>query len=239
MSFTAFWLALAGGGIAFILSVIAGWIKKPEGLRTRYVVLGGGALIVGAAVLGVVQISGQSPYEKSGGAPSASGATGAAGGGYPASPPGSASIKPFIAKKGYVLRRSSSIATNDQDKIDLDTGCPGWGGMHPRIGPSRCGETADVILDQEGVHAADNRPRFVELDHNSGGDFAGCQAALTAKPASSLSQVEVATLRADDRICVQTELDNIALVTIQTVSTDAVHQLQQLTIDFVVWRTQG
>jgi hypothetical protein len=37
---------------------------------------------------------------------------------------------------------------------------------------------------------------------------------------------------------VETDLDNIALVSVNAVSTDALHHLQQLTIGFVVWRTQ-
>jgi hypothetical protein len=35
----------------------------------------------------------------------------------------------IVDKTGYVLRLSSFIDTNDEDKVDVDTGCPGWGGM--------------------------------------------------------------------------------------------------------------
>jgi hypothetical protein len=37
----------------------------------------------------------------------------------------------------------------------------------------------------------------------------------------------------------ETDLDNVALVTIDAVSTDAPGRLQRLTIDFVTWRPQG
>jgi hypothetical protein len=158
------------------------------------------------------------------------------------SPPASAGqapatgIEPFLEKDGYVLRRSSSIATNDQDKIDLDTGCPGWGGMHPRLGPSRCGELAELILDQEGIHTAENRPLLIELEQDSAANYESCIAALGAKPARNLSQIEVDSLQANDRICVETDLENIALVQINDVSTDTLGELERLTMSFVVWR---
>jgi hypothetical protein len=246
MSFTGtFLLIFLGFVVAFLLSIVAAWFtNRPKWLYAKGRVLAVVfLLIMMGSLIGAIQVAKQSPADKSGDVSSSSksfpAVPGGTGSGNPTSPPGTAptsAIKPFIEKSGYVLRRSSSIWTNDEDKVDLDTGCPGWGDMHPRLGPSRCGETADLILDQEGIHSADDRPRFIELDHNSAGDYPTCRADLTAKPARSLNQLEVSALSADERICTRTDMDNIALVTIQAVSTDALHQLQQLKVDFVVWR---
>jgi hypothetical protein len=249
MSFTGHFLLIFLVTLAtFLLGILGAWFtKKPRWLRRRgmlpAVVI---ALIFVVAFIGTIPANKQSTDEKSGGTSTSPenspAAPGGPSSGYWASPPGVASapaIKPFIAKTGYVLRRSESPLTNDEDKVDLDTGCPGWGDMHPHIGPSRCGETADLILDQEGIHSADDRPRFVELDHDSAGDYTTCRAGLTANPARSLSQLEVTTLRADERICTRTDMDNIALVTIQAVKADTSDQLQRLKVDFVVWRADG
>lgn len=223
MSFaSAFGLTFLVVAAALLLSIIAGWISKPGWLPARAlapIIVG---LVLVSALFGALQIiKQQSSADKVPGHPS---------------PPEGVAREPFIDKMGYVLRRSSSIATNDQDKVDLDTGCPGWGGMHPHLGPSRCGETADLILDQEGIHPADDRPRFIEISHDSPGGYAECRSALAAKPSRSVSQLEATTLRSGERFCVQTDLDHTALVTVDDVSTDAFHQLEQLTIDFFVWR---
>jgi hypothetical protein len=238
MSFgSAFGLTFLVVAAALLLSVVAGWISRPGWLPTRALAPIIVVLILVSALFGALQIINQqssadkvtghaSPPENPAAAPAGPGG----GGNAPAA------REPSIDKKGYVLRRSSSIATNNQDKVDLDTGCPGWGGMHPRFGPSRCGETADLILDQEGIHPADDRPRFIEIGHDSPGGYAECRSALAAKPSRSVNQLEATALRSGERFCAQTDLDNTALVTVDDVATDAFHRLQQLTIDFAVWR---
>jgi hypothetical protein len=60
---------------------------------------------------------------------------------------GAAESEPAISSPSYLLTPSSSVFTNDQDKVDLDTGCPGHGPTKPQVGPDRCGENADLILD--------------------------------------------------------------------------------------------
>jgi hypothetical protein len=234
MSFAdGFALAISVTAAGFLSGVFAGWIRKPHWVRTKAMVFSIIILIIITALFTTMQTTQGSSAGKSPSPPAGGSATSSSSGAAANEP-----VKPFIEKKGYVLRRSSSIATNDQDKVDLDTGCPGWGGMHPRLGPSRCGETADLILDEEGIHPADGQPRFIELHSDAEGDYATCRSALTAVPSRSLNQLDVTALRSTDRVCVETDKDNIAFVTVYEVSTDALQALQRLTIDFVVWRPQ-
>ncbi|MGH3942874.1 MAG: hypothetical protein ACRDTG_30480 [Pseudonocardiaceae bacterium] len=156
---------------------------------------------------------------------------------YPPSPTAARedAPQPFITKQGYVLRPSSSIATNDQDKVDMDTGCPGWGDMRPRLGPSRCGEQADIIADEEGIHTADGGPHLYTLATDAR-TFESCVAALNTEPDSGMNQLDVASLKVDDQICVRTDKRNIALIQIDAMTTDTLGQLAKLTIKFEVWQ---
>ncbi|MFC6087790.1 hypothetical protein [Saccharothrix lopnurensis] len=49
--------------------------------------------------------------------------------------------EPLLRKKGYRLTPSSDVRTNDTDKIDLDTGCPGWERPPSRWGASGAGNS--------------------------------------------------------------------------------------------------
>lgn len=143
--------------------------------------------------------------------------------------------RPIVDKTGYLLRRSSFVDTNDQDKVDVDTGCPGWGGMHPRIGPSRCGELADVILDEEGLHTAEGRPSLVYLPPGRDGGYESCRAAFEKRPDPSVIEVGVGELEAGGGLCIETDQGNLAAVRIDEISVDGTGQLESMMISFRVW----
>lgn len=139
-------------------------------------------------------------------------------------------------QEGYQLSVSSSIHTNDQDKIDLDTACPGWGDMG-WLGPERCGDLAELVADQEGLHTGDDRPGFRVLDPESG--FDEC----AAVPAARLnSQLNLADFAKGLRLCVHTDENRIALVDLVRFTVDEkivddrkVYELDTVVIDFKVW----
>ncbi len=141
-----------------------------------------------------------------------------------------------LARENYALTRSSFIDTNDQDKVDLDTACPGWGNQHPRLGPSRCGELADLILDEEGIHNANSRPNIIAPNPDSPLDVSSCNATFSADPARLVSRVSTRDLAVGSTFCVKTDLDATVLVEIDTIDTDPDGALQTLTISFKVWK---
>ena len=142
---------------------------------------------------------------------------------------------PILAKQDYPLVTSSSPFTNDQDKIDLDTGCPGWGDMSVRVGPRRCGELADLIVDQEGIHTRDGGPHFHRPAAGRAANLALCSTALGSDPNRNTNLLDAAKLKAADSFCVETDKDNIAVVRIERVTTDELKLLRSLTISFSVW----
>lgn len=144
-----------------------------------------------------------------------------------------------VGYDGYVLRRSSFLDTNDQDKVDVDTGCPGWGGMSPRVGPSRCGELADIILDQEGIHTAEGRPRLVSLLPGQVGGYQSCQVALAARPSPAVAEIGVRRLQTQREFCVRTDLGNLAAVVTEELVVDGSGQLESMTISFRTWAPEG
>jgi hypothetical protein len=143
---------------------------------------------------------------------------------------------PFMSKQEYALRPSSSITTNDQDKMDADTGCPGWGNMNPRIGPSRCGENADVIVDERGMRTADGGPHLYRLVTGMDPSLESCVTTLNIVPDPGLPQIDVADLAANDLICIRTDQENIALVRVDGVTKDRFGQLLKLTVSLMVWK---
>ncbi len=158
----------------------------------------------------------------------ATGSLGPSGGGTPV---------PFIQKTGYVLRPSSSPFTNDEDKVDLDTGCPGWGDIYPHLGPFRCGHLADLIIDPDSLHTADGQPNIIAVPQGIIGAYSSCRALLTATPNSGVNSIQSSSLWGGEVLCVKTNIGNTALVHLDKVTTDDTGQVTSVTIDFQVWKT--
>jgi hypothetical protein len=153
--------------------------------------------------------------------------------GQPIEEPASAPT-PILDKKSYPLRRSSSIDTNDQDKVDLDTACPGWGGMSIRVGPRRCGELADLIVDEEGLHTPEGQPQLVRSPPERAG-YETCRVMLGQRINDRASILETKDIKPGGTLCVETDKRNIAMVRIDQVGLDTSGDLENVTINFTVW----
>lgn len=184
-------------------------LPEPRG-RTRRSLAIAGAVAVAAlvGVLGFVIGRGQTP---SSGAlaptPSASPASGTV-----TSPPGSAGPSAVALPDGATVRRTTgpgAITLRPSDGVDLDdvTG-PTWG-----AGPACCGRDVGFGSDAgrlflDGGHAAVTGPL----------EFATCY----AETAYTNSAIERGSLRSGEAMCVRTDGHRLALVTIVTVSEQAV-----------------
>jgi len=76
--------------------------------------------------------------------------------------------------------------------------------MHPRIGPSRCGELADVIVDEEGIHTAESRPRLISPASDTEASKV-CRALLDERPSRANAEIRAADRAPGGRLCVETD----------------------------------
>ncbi|MGM1063030.1 hypothetical protein [Saccharothrix sp. Mg75] len=141
-----------------------------------------------------------------------------------ATPSGATPPDPVLTKDGYRLTPSSSPLTNHADKIDLDTGCPGWGPTGLRAGRSRCGDVADLIVETYGVHAPEDAPRLSVVD--GGASYPVCRGRT-----DGVGTVRLSDLRAGTELCVSTDKDNLAAVRV-----DSVGDGGEVVISYRLWR---
>jgi nucleoside phosphorylase len=144
---------------------------------------------------------------------------------------------PVVEQRGFRMRPSSFVDTNDEDKVDLDTGCPGWGSMGIKVGPPRCGELADLVIDGNELHSARGNANMIVLAATDAPRRATCAAAIARKPNNGVSTIAAKDLRARLTFCVDTDKRNIGLVRITAVDHDQLDQVVSMTIDFTVWRS--
>jgi hypothetical protein len=137
------------------------------------------------------------------------------------------------SKERYDLVPSYSVFTNDEDKVDLDTACPGWGNQSPRVGPRRCGESADLIVDADGIHNANNEPNIARTQSGGGGGYRTCQIAI-AESSRAVSQVASNELSDGDAFCVKTDKSRLALVEIRQLNVSS-GVLTHVSLRFTVW----
>jgi hypothetical protein len=130
---------------------------------------------------------------------------------------------PVLVKTGYRLAPSSNPLTNDGDKIDLDTGCPGWGPTSVRVGRNRCGDLADLIVETQGLHAPDDAPRLSPVDQAS---YASCR-----DRDDHVGIVRLTDLRHRTELCARTDKDNIAAIHIDSVSDNG-----EIVISYTLWK---
>lgn len=98
--------------------------------------------------------------------------------------------------------------------------------MSIRIGPRRCGELADIILDEEGVHTAEGRVRYLTLPAGVDGGYESCRAAFRERPDRGVIEIGTADLAVRRAFCVTADLGNIAAVRVDEVQIDALGQLE-------------
>lgn len=140
-----------------------------------------------------------------------------------------------VEQRGYELRPSSFVDTNDEDKVDLDTGCPGWGDMAISLGPPRCGQLADLIVEETKLHSIGG-VRLVRLRADEPATYPSCRTALREQPQRGVVSIRPDELAPGDRLCLETDLGRLALVEVERVMVDGVGSLGSLTIGFAVWR---
>jgi hypothetical protein len=149
----------------------------------------------------------------------------------PQSPPSTTEPQqrePIVAKTNYQLIPSSNPLTNDADKVDLDTGCPGWGPTSVQVGRDRCGEAADLILESTNLHTYEELPRLAVLDGGQEASWTTCHEVLEADNAT-VGTVQLSVLRPGLELCVLTDKDNIAAVHVVSMSS------ADVVIGFEVW----
>jgi hypothetical protein len=119
---------------------------------------------------------------------------------------------PLLAKAAYSLTPSSDPLSNDSDKIDLDTGCPGWGPTRIHVGRHRCGELADLILEAHELHTPEYRPLMLKLPNATEASYVSCREAFMDDSSDSISRIPVNEIKAGINICVRTDKHSIAAV---------------------------
>ena len=133
--------------------------------------------------------------------------------------------EPTMTKKGYRLKPSSDVRTNDIDKIDLDTGCPGWGPTSIPVGRKRCGELADLIVEPYGLHAPNDQPLLAPVDglatHTSCRDRT-----------DGVGTILLEDLHDGAQLCVWTDKHSIAAVHINSVT-----ETGEVVIDYELWKS--
>jgi hypothetical protein len=146
---------------------------------------------------------------------------------HPSSPaPRSSETEPVpsLTKTRYRLTPSSNPLTNDGDKVDLDTGCPGWGPTSVRVGRNRCGDLADLIVETSTLHAPNDKPRLSLVSERA--SYTGCHDRV-----DGVGVIPLDGLRGGGELCVTTDKDNIAAVHVDPVGPDG-----SMVIDYQLWK---
>lgn len=107
--------------------------------------------------------------------------------------------------------------------------------MHPRLGPSRCGELADIVVDEEGIHTPDDGARFAVPAAGGPNPYQTCRDWLDRKPNQKVNQIDGERLVPQLIICVGTDKQNIAVVQVERISLDPSGRLTAVTIGFTLW----
>ncbi|MDH2428803.1 hypothetical protein [Sphaerisporangium sp. TRM90804] len=117
-----------------------------------------------------------------------------------------------VTRNAHTLKASSWIATNDVDKVDLDSGHPGHGKSSIQLGPPRKGGPAEIILEQDRIHGYDSKIRYT-LVAGTTTTHTQCAKALTHE-ADHLTEIPLDRLTPGTRLCVATDEARTALVRI-------------------------
>lgn len=137
--------------------------------------------------------------------------------------------EPILSKAAYRLTPSSNPLTNDRDKIDLDTGCPGWGPSATRVGRNRCGDLADLIAEDYGLHSPDDTPRLAPLAQGEHASYTVCRRKFDNH--GGVGVLRLADLPDGVELCVMTDKDNIAAVRVDSVTSE-----RELIVTYRLWQ---
>jgi hypothetical protein len=134
----------------------------------------------------------------------------------------------------YLLVSASGLCPTS-DKIDLDTAHSGYGGQ-PQVGDilEECrveGGLAELILERDEIHTPKNSQLLYLLDANKAVDQEICRAAVRQVERLK-SRISLSELHIGDHLCVMTDRQNFAQVTI----VNLVRGIEaEMTIRFTTW----
>ncbi len=119
----------------------------------------------------------------------------------------------------HTLKESNFVTTSKNDKVDLDTGEPGYGSMPQGAwNPDSGGRLADLIVEHDEVHTACRTPQMYLM--TQGDADAGVKACRRAVKSEVLSSsIRLAELTEGSVICVRTDEGLVARVEIQYLKT--------------------
>lgn len=153
----------------------------------------------------------------------------AGGGGGSPDEPGSPSV--LVEDDSYRLVPSDFFSSNDEDKVDLDTGEPGYGSSSILVGEAREGGPAELILENDQVHTGHDAVDYA-LVADPAPSHGACAEAL-ADGANLTQGIDLDDLRVGSAFCVRTNDGNIARVQVRELSLDDV----EMTVAFRTWRS--
>jgi hypothetical protein len=133
-------------------------------------------------------------------------------------------------KSGYQLVPSSNPLSNHEDKVDLDTGCPGWGPTSVRVGRNRCGDVADLIIEAAELHSPNYTPTLALLGGATAATYETCRDSISSG-LGTLGSIPLGDLAIGAELCVATDKGNVAAVRV-----DSVDPAGGIIISFQVWR---
>lgn len=147
------------------------------------------------------------------------------------------SAKPLVVLAGddFSLGPPSAFPNRETDKIDLDTGERGYGQVVEQWGvdsqPDN-GRRTDVIIEETEIHAFSDGARVLALlSGDGGGEYHACLNAL-ADDSRRATRIPLRDLDRGSRLCVETDEERVALITIKAVSAGPV-----LTIGYITWQS--
>lgn len=147
------------------------------------------------------------------------------------------STKPLVAltDDNFSLGPPSAFLNLETDKIDLDTGERGYGQVVEQWGvdsqPDN-GRRTDVIIEETEIHAFSGGDRVLALlSGDGGGEYYACLNAL-ADDSRRTARIPLRDLNRGSRLCVETDEERVALITIKAVSAGPV-----LTVSYITWES--
>jgi len=125
------------------------------------------------------------------------------------------------------------------DKLDLDSGQPGYGGQ-TQLGDylKRCrteGGLAELILERSELHTPDNSLLYRVMRDGRPASYDDCRKALD-NPSELRSKLSVGELAAGTGICVRTDEGNVAFMRVHRVGTMRGSSESEAVIGFVTWQ---
>jgi hypothetical protein len=140
-----------------------------------------------------------------------------------------------LRKSSYELAPATITCLDGvEDKVDLDTGKRGHGDQPSIPMCTADGGLADLILETDSIHTSSkNRRNLLTVERTAEATASFCASRIASPSASRQYAIPLGTLADGAQLCVQTDRDRIARVTVAHVPTQSA---PTMLIDFVVWQ---